>query len=295
MPGQAGPDAGSLRTSGEPVTGSLDEEGPEQRESFVSLFHLINGLVPDEQNILSVQPDTPVREALDLMQAKGFSQLPVMEGDQVLGIFSHRSFANRVTTLGRVDLGRAEVDDFIEDLEFVRVTDELERMFQYLDRDGAVLVGDPDRLIAVATPTDLIDYLYRLTHPFVLVQEIELVLRRLLSATVSPENLAQYIRKAVASNYRDREDDIPTNLDDLTCTELVQTIVNSANYREAFHRILGNSRESAWGYLGRIGDIRNDVFHFRRPITDDDVQVLTDARTWLLRKARAAEARGGAR
>jgi hypothetical protein len=203
--------------------------------------------------------------------------------------------ANRVTALGKVDLGRADVDDFIQDLEFVRVTDELERTFQYLDRDGAVLVGDPDQLIAVVTPTDLIDYLYGLTHPFMLIQEIELVLRRLVSATVSMGDLSQYIRRAVSSNYRDREDQIPTELGGLSFAELVQTVVHTANFREAFYRILGNNRESAWGYLGRIANIRNDIFHFRRSITDDDIQVLTDARTWLLRKARAAEARGDAR
>jgi hypothetical protein len=218
-----------------------------------------------------------------------------MEGDQVVGVFSYRSFASRVAILGKVDLSRAEVDDFIEDLEFVRVTDELERTFQYLDRDGAVLVGDPNQLIAVATPTDMIDYLYSLTHPFMLIQEIELVLRRLVSVTVSEADLSQYIRRAVSSNYRDREEQIPTKLEELSCAELVQTVVHSTNFAEAFHRILGNNRESVWGYLGRIPDIRNDVFHFRRSITVDDVQVLTDARTWLLRKARAAEARGGAK
>src|SRR5262249_5554669 len=164
-----------------------------------------------------------------------------------------------------------------------------------LDRDGAVLVGDPDQLIAVVTPTDLIDYLYRLTRPFMLIQEIELVLRRLVSATVSKEDLPQYIRRAVSSNYRDREDRIPTELEELSSAELVQTVLNSANFREAFYRILGNSRESARGYLGRIASIRNDIFHFRGPMTDDDMQVLSDARTWLLRKAWAAEARGDAR
>lgn len=77
-----------------------------------------------------------MREALDLMREHGFSQLPIVEGDQVLGVFSYRSFANRAAVLGKVDLGRAEVDDFVEDFEFVRVTDELERTFPHLDRDG---------------------------------------------------------------------------------------------------------------------------------------------------------------
>ena len=272
-----------------------DAKAPEHDSSFVGMFHLVNSLLPDEQSILSVRPDTHVRDALELMRQHGFSQLPVMEADLVLGVFSYRSFAKRVAELGKVDLDRMEVDDCIEDLEFVRVTDELERTFLYLDRDGAVLVGDPDRLIAVATPTDLIQYLYSLTHPFVLIQEIELVLRRLVSAAVAKEEFVNYIRRAVSSNYKGREERIPTQLEELTCAELVLTVINSANYADSFSGLLGSNRDSARGYLGRISDIRNDVFHFRRPITDDDVQVLANARTWLLRKARAVEAREGAR
>ena len=272
-----------------------DAEAQEQDSSFVGVFHLVNSLLPDEQSIQSVSPDTHVKDALKLMRQHGFSQLPVMEGDLVLGVFSYRSFAKRVAELGRLDLDRLEVDDCIEDLDFVRVTDELERMFFHLDQDGAVLVGDPDRLLAVATSTDLIQYLYRLTHPFVLIQEIELVLRRLVTAALGKEDVGKYIRRAVASNYKDRVDQIPAQIEELSCAELVQTVIHSTNYAEVFCRFLGRNRDSSWGYLGRISGIRNDVFHFRRPITDDDVQILDNARTWLLRKARAIEAREGAK
>lgn len=268
------------------------QEDNGQDGSFVGMFHLVNSLLPDEQNVVSVPPGTRVREALELMQRHGYSQLPVMEGDLVLGVFSYRSFATRVAELGTVDIDRLEADDCIEDLEFVRVSDELERMFRHLDRDGAVLVGDPDRLVAVATSADLIQYLYSLAHPFVLIQEIELVLRRLVTAVVTNEDLVSYIRRAVSSNYKDREDRIPTQLGELTCAELVQTVIHRPNYTEAFCKLLGGNRDSTWGYLGRISDIRNDVFHFRRLITTDDVRVLATARTWLLRKARAFEARG---
>jgi CBS domain len=270
-------------------------EDLEQDSSFVGMFHLVNGLLPDEQSVLSVRPDTHVHDALELMEQHGFSQLPVMVGDRVLGVFSYRSFAKRVAGLAKIDLDRLEVDDCIEDLEFVRVTDDLERMFVYLDRDGAVLVGDPDWLLAVATPTDLIQYLYGLTHPFILIQEIELVLRRLVRAAVLKEDFEEYIRRAVSSNYKDREDQIPTQLEELSCAELVQTVIHSKNYADAFCKLLGGNRDSTRGYLGRISGIRNDVFHFRRPITDADVQILANARTWLLRKARAVEAREGAK
>lgn len=285
---------GDVTEAGEAVTVEPDEEANDQdANSMVALFHLVNSLLPDEQSIVSVRPGTLVREALVLMRQYGFSQLPVMEGDLVVGIFSYRSFATRAAGKRTVALDRLEVDDCLEDFEFVRTNAELEAMFEYLDRDGAVLVGDPDRLIAVATPTDLIQYLYSVTHPFVLIQEIELVLRGLVYAAVAKDELSAYIRRAISNKYKDAEVQIPSELVDLTFAQLVQTVTHGANYAEAFWKILGRNRESARGYLSPVADIRNDVFHFRRRISGEDLQTLADTRTWLLRKARTFQARGG--
>lgn len=263
--------------------------------SVVSMFHRVNSLLPDEQNVVSVSPGTLVSEALDLMRKHGFSQLPVKEGDEVLGVFSYRSFSARIAELGKVDINRIEVDDCLEDFEFVRVSGEIEAMFERLDQDGAVLVGDPDRLVAVATATDLVRYLYSIAHPFIIIQEIELVLRELVRSAVPKDQLAHRIRRAVSSKYVEAEDRIPTELVDLSFAELVLTVINGTNYAEEFCKILGRNRESARGYLDPIPRIRNNVFHFRRSVTGDDMQALTNTRTWLLRKARIIEARGGAK
>jgi len=278
--------------AGEPVTNEPEEQA---RGSVVAMFHRVNSLLPDEQNVVSVSPGALVREALELMRKHGFSQLPVMEGDEVLGVFSYRSFSARAAELGKADLDRIEVDDCLEDFEFVRVSGEIEAMFECLDRDGAVLVGDPDRLVAVATATDLVQYLYSFAHPFVMIQEIEMVLRELVRSAVPKDELPPRIRRAVSSRYMAAEDRIPAELVDLSFAELVLTVTHGANYTEAFCKILGRNRESARGYLDPIPRIRNEIFHFRRPVTGEDVQTLANTRTWLLRKARTIEARGGAR
>jgi hypothetical protein len=269
------------------------EANDRDASSMVAVFHLVNNLLPDEQSIVSVRPGTLVREALALMQHHGFSQLPVMEGELVVGVFSYRSFGEWVAKQKTVALDRLEVDDCLVDFEFVRATAELEATFQYLDRDGAVLVGDPDRLIAVATPTDVIQYFSSVTHPFVLIQEIEFVLRGLVRAAVAEDELSAYIRRAISSKYKDAEDQIPTELVDLTFAELVQTATHGTNYSDAFRNILGGNRESARAYLSPVTSIRNEVFHFRRRISSEDLQTLANTRTWLLRKARTFQARGG--
>lgn len=278
----------------------MTDEPDEQAEmqaggSAVAMFHRVNSLLPDEQNVVSVSPGTLVREALDLMRKHGFSQLPVVEGDEVLGVFSYRSFSTRVAEMGKVDIDRIEVDDCLEDFEFIRVSGEIEAMFERLDRDGAVLVGDPDRLIAVATATDLVQYLYSVAHPFILIQEIELVLRELVRSAIPDDELASRIRKAVSSRYEGAEERIPVDLVDLSFAELVLTVINGTNYTEKFCKIFGRNRESARGYLDPIPRIRNEIFHFRKPATGDDMRTLINTRTWLLRKARTIKARGGSK
>lgn len=272
-----------------------EESGEQSSDSLVATFHLVNSLLPDEQNVVSVSPGTPVRQALALMQKHGFSQLPVMEGNLVLGVFSYRSFVARIVELGFIDIERVEVDDCLEDFEFVRTSSEIKAVFECLDRDGAVLVGDPDRLVAVATPIDLIQYLYSVAHPFVLIQEIELVLQGLVRAAMSEGELAGRIQRAISSKYVGAEDRMPTKLVDLTFAELVQTVTHGTNYSDAFCMLLGKNRDSARGFLDPIPRIRNEIFHFRRAVTSEDVQTLASTRIWLLRKARTIQARGGAR
>ena len=43
--------------------------------------------------------------------------------------------------------------------------------------------------------------------------------------------------------------------------------------------------------LEEIRDLRNDVFHFKRELMGDDLDILTAHRDWLFRRARIVEAR----
>src|SRR5262249_626043 len=154
-----------------------------------------------------------------------------------------------------------------------------DRLFDALDRDGYVLVGEPERLVAVATPTDLIDYLYAVAHPFVLIQEIELALRALVRSVIPMDAIPESIERAVRSFYKERPDAMPTELNHLTLRELVLVVVTKDNYQERFTSVLGRNRDSASSNLSRLHDLRNEVFHFRRPLTDNDITYLKDARS----------------
>src|SRR5438552_12200063 len=57
------------------------------------LFHRINRVIPEDQKLLTIPPNCRVRDAVVLMLEHGYSQVPVVDSAEVLGVFSFRSFA----------------------------------------------------------------------------------------------------------------------------------------------------------------------------------------------------------
>jgi len=52
--------------------------------SATDFFHSINDAIPDEQEVVTVPPGTPVHDAVGIMRENDFSQLPVVQGNTVM-------------------------------------------------------------------------------------------------------------------------------------------------------------------------------------------------------------------
>jgi CBS domain-containing protein len=53
------------------------------------------------ENVWTIRPDATVYEALELMAEKNIGALPVVENDQLIGIFSERDYARKCILMGR--------------------------------------------------------------------------------------------------------------------------------------------------------------------------------------------------
>jgi CBS domain-containing protein len=53
------------------------------------------------RQLWSIEPDEPVLEAIQVMADKHIGALPVMRGDELVGIVSERDYARKVILLGR--------------------------------------------------------------------------------------------------------------------------------------------------------------------------------------------------
>lgn len=258
-----------------------------------AVFHQINRIIPEDQVVLSVPPTCLARDAIALMRQHGYSQVPVVAGGEVLGVFSFRSYALETVAFSVEDLqrqkaapGDLQVDDLMEQFEFARVTQEMSRVFDAMDKDNGVLIGAPDNLLGVLTPMDFLRYLYRVASPFVMVSEIELALRALIRVVMDHEHISIAARRALSSVYG--ADRVPTSLEDMTFDNY-HTIISNGDNWGLFSGVFGGNRSLTAGKLKQIGELRNDVFHFKREITLDDHETLAGHRNWLLGKVKQAE------
>jgi CBS domain-containing protein len=68
-------------------------------DALGSLHGRLNDFTAENQQLQTVPRDTLVADALTIMRQAGFSQLPVMHNDRLVGVFSYRSFARRLLEL----------------------------------------------------------------------------------------------------------------------------------------------------------------------------------------------------
>lgn len=257
------------------------------------LFHRINRIIPETQKVLTVPPACSARDAVSTMRQHGYSQLPVVKNGEVLGVFSYRSFAKAAARPTLDELKKEQcapgdllVDECLEEFEFARLKDDYARVFDAMERDNGILIGTQEKLVGILTPMDFLRYLNQVAGPFVLISEIELALRALIQIVLPDEKLAVLAGRVLAHLPGDA-DKRPDRLEDMTF-DTYHKLISHGDSWELFAEVFGGTRARMSGKLRAIGVIRNDVFHFKRPITLEDHRVLLEHRNWLLIKVNQA-------
>ena len=250
---------------------------------LTSVFHRVNNVLPEDRDPVFVEYDTSVNQALGLMKENNFSQIPVKAGNEVLGIFSYRSFSSKVIEMigEKIDFDLFPVGEFIEPVDFVDILDDLTNSLDKLDKRDVVLVGNRNELRGLFTPIDLVNYLYKLSSPFILLGEIEGAIRNILRSCTTPGQLIEIARLTLAQVYL--PDRMPKSIEEMTFNDYVQIIGDGRTWKsfEVVFMTGDLQRKRTRTKLEEIRDIRNDVFHFRREINEDDIKKLLSHRDWI--------------
>ena len=263
-----------------------------EERSLKDLFHLVKQVLPDPQELVTFPPEKTAAEALALMHKHNFSQVPVVAGNAVLGVFSYRSFAEGVAKLPRNtrDILGLPIEEFLDDLRFARITNILTELIDEFNLKDAVLVGSEDRLQGIITTIDVLRYFYQVASPYIMLREIELAIRALIEASVCEENLKKCIEKTLKNHYEKLGQKVPTCLEEMNLNDYIM-ILRHGDTWEYFSPAFGKNRNLVYTRIKRLPQLRNDVFHFKREITVEEYNYLTDARDWLLKRIIKHEAK----
>lgn len=256
-------------------------------ESFttelIGVFHQVNNVLPENQKLACLDFSTPVSEAFEIMKRRKFSQIPILAGNQTMGLFSYRSFAQKIDEYNGecIDLEKLRVGDFIEETHFLDVLDDWTKFLDELEEKDVFLVGNRSNIDGLISSIDVIMYLYQITSPFILIGEIERAVRRIIDVCISKEKIPELAKRTL--NQLHKPDEIPLSLKEMTFNDYIQII----GYGESWHffeSTFGSNRlhrNRTRTKLEEVRELRNDVFHFRRELDPDDIQKLRDYRHWI--------------
>jgi len=259
--------------------------------SLKDLFHRVEQVLPDEQELITVSPKMCVRDALDIMTRYNLSQVPVVTGNEVLGVFSYRSFSRGILQIGNKEQDPAglPVEAFAEDLKYAQITDELIGLLDEFDLRDAVLIGTESRLQGIVTTVDALRYFYRVARPYVILGEIELAIRELMWASVNSQELNECINRCIKGYYEEKSLKVPTCLEEMSFSDYI-SILRFKRYWDKFSDRFGGAYLVMQTKLRCLPELRNDVLHFRRELTTEEYDTLRDVRDWLLKRIRKLEA-----
>jgi predicted transcriptional regulator len=228
---------------------------------------------------VSITPDKPLAEAITIMLAHDFSQVPVMQGDRkVFGIVSWKSIGSRLA----MGCACKAVSEAMEAVTTVSSDASIFQVADLISKREVVLVQasttDP-KITGILTSADLADQFVQLGEPFLLLGEIENHLRELLDGKYDQSELRAVGNPSDSSR-------IIEHVSDLTFGEYVRLLEKPERWEKCLKSL---DRGVFIEQLKKVRDIRNDVMHFDPdPISEDDIQQLRRFATFLQKLLRLA-------
>ena len=228
------------------ITLKNDTEGTEKAPVPVDPTVRIDVLAAAHNAPLAVKRDDPLSKATTMMRIEDYSQLPVMPSEHtVKGVVSWNSIGE-AHAQGKTPTTVREcmVDAYIIDIR-TPLADATDLIYEH----DYVLVRKGGQITGIVTAADLAKQFKQLTHPFLLIGEIEHHLRNLIRGKFSADEL-------VAASGGDDEVVGP---DDLTFGGYIRLLQPP----EAWSKLKVEADRSVFlDRLESVRQIRNDVMHF---------------------------------
>jgi CBS domain-containing protein len=218
--------------------------------AYADPTYRISKLAAANNRPVSVSPDVPLKEAVTIMLANDFSQLPVMTTErEVKGLLSWASIGARLALDKQAFFARDVMDDHHEIAADASIFQAIPTIVEY---QYVLVRNSENRISGIVTASDLSLQFQQLAEPFLLLGEIENHIRRIIGDRFSPAELG---------SVRDPEDvdRQVQRVADLSFGEYIRLLEDQGRWTKIGLPI---DRSTFCRELDRVREIRNDVMHF---------------------------------
>lgn len=248
---------------------------------------LLRDIIQGFERLTCIERNTTIDEALYLMRASKFSQLPVVEADHhLVGVVSEHSIVEAFFEF-RKDYRSMSVLAVSNCLEAntskLTPDSDIFLAMKYLETASYVIVvNDEDVPVGIITSYDTGQVFAPMGEVLTKASEIEDRLQEYIVRAFPDDPARQEaLRNAFPDTYESKQQDR------LSFGDLLSIIENGRNWPR-FESVFGSSQIVFRQRLGRACEIRNDIAHFRRKAEQKDVDEMTKALQWLYAQARLA-------
>jgi CBS domain-containing protein len=111
--------------------------------------------------VWSVSPETKVFDAIQMMADKNVGALPVMRGDEVLGMFSERDYTRKIALKGRSSRDTSVGDIMSSSPLIVSADDSVDRCMRLMTQNRVrhLPVVENGRLVGIVSIGDLVNWI----------------------------------------------------------------------------------------------------------------------------------------
>lgn len=116
-------------------------------------------LGPKPRNVITTHLGETVKDVITTMKSKGISQLPVLDGERVIGLIEETDLLKHVLDQGD---GGDSIDSLVEtNFAIVEPSNRIALIGQFFKQNKVVIVVDGGSLCGIITKIDFIDYVSR--------------------------------------------------------------------------------------------------------------------------------------
>ncbi|HWI63278.1 MAG TPA: CBS domain-containing protein [Symbiobacteriaceae bacterium] len=219
-------------------------------------------------DVVTVAASSDLAGAMAIMDHKGYSQLPVMRDGKPVALLTETD-VRRALAAGRQHLPVAELSSPLP--QTAAPETRLSGVLQLLQADETILVLQGENLVGIITYWDLLV----LSQPALMVQEVELILRRVV-AVLSEAKFGPNWWNRLPQNLRERaEEEHKADNDEPATPEHMLGHTSLWSLIEIFRFLRPDLGNSHFDRLHRVRQLRNMVAHLYVLTDEEQTEIRT--------------------